>query len=306
MAPITPHLSEEIYQNLIKSVKSDAKESIHMEDWSFDESKIDNNLEQMMDSVRNVIEAAARARDVVRYKLRWPVNDITVVSQDDNILNAVKHLENIIKDQSNTKNVITSKEFENISFIAKPNLKILGPKLKGDVGLVKKHFSSADGNLIKEEIETNGFYIVKGKDREGNLKEIKLSSDEVLYDTELPENVVSSEFDGGNVFVNTEVTPEILSEAMSRELIRRIQDMRKDMDLDVEDMIGVMVHSSSEFKNLVNKQADFIQNEVRATTLALFDGEACVCVPDYEPRKDEYTKQWKIEDEDVMISIVKK
>ncbi|MBX7076340.1 MAG: isoleucine--tRNA ligase [Methanobacteriaceae archaeon] len=305
MAPITPYLSEEMYQNLVVNVKSDFKESVHMEDWCYDENLIDTNLEEMMDSVRNIIEATARARDVARYKLRWPVNDITVVSQDDEVLNAVKYLEDIIKDQSNTKNVITSKEFENLSFIAKPNLKILGPKLKGDVGIVKKHFANADGDSIKEEIENNGKYIVKVEDHEGNIKEIELSADEVLYDTELPDNVVSSEFDGGNVFVNTEVTPEILSEAMSRELIRRIQDMRKDMDLNVEAMIGVMVHSSSEFKELVQKQSIFIKNEVRATTFALFDGEACVCVPNYEAREDEYTKQWKIEDEEIMISIVK-
>ena len=128
----------------------------------------------------------------------------------------------------------------------------------------------------------------------------------MLYDTELPDNVVSSEFDGGNVFVNTEVTPEILSEAMSRELIRRIQDMRKDMDLDVESMIGVLVYSSSKFKELVQKQSDLIKNEVRAITFTLVEGNTSVCVPESEAIEDEYTKKWKIEDEEIMISIVKK
>ena len=97
MAPITPYLSEEMYQNLVVNVKSDFKESVHMEDWCYDENLIDTNLEEMMDSVRNIIEATARARDVARYKLRWPVNDITVVFQDDEVLNAVKYLEDIIK-----------------------------------------------------------------------------------------------------------------------------------------------------------------------------------------------------------------
>lgn len=306
MAPITPHLSEEIYHNLVVNVKQTSKESIHMEKWQFDENLIDTNLEEMMDSVRNIIEAAARARDIVRYKLRWPVNDITIVSQDEKIINAVNYFEDIIKDQSNTKNVLTAKEFKDLSFIAKPNLKILGPKLKGDLGLVKKHFANADGNIIKKELESNGKYIVKTEDREGNLKEIELSSEEVLYDTELPDNVVSSEFDGGNVFVNTEITQEILSEAMSRELIRRIQDMRKDMDLDVESMIGVLVYSSSKFKELVQKQSDLIKNEVRAITFTLVEGNTSVCVPESEAIENEYTKKWKIEDEEIMISIVKK
>ncbi len=93
---------------------------------------------------------------------------------------------------------------------------------------------------------------------------------------------------------------------MSRELIRRIQDMRKDMDLDVESMIGVLVYSSSKFKELVQKQSDLIKNEVRAITFTLVEGNTSVCVPESEAIEDEYTKKWKIEDEEIMISIVKK
>ena len=75
-----------------------------------------------MDIVCEVIESAARARDVARYKLRWPVSDITIVSQDKKVLTAIDDLAEIIKDQSNTKKVLTASEFENLSFIAKPNL----------------------------------------------------------------------------------------------------------------------------------------------------------------------------------------
>ena len=93
MAPITPHLSEEVYENLVKNLDADAAESVHMDDWMYDESLIDKELEAKMDNVRDVIEASARARDVARYKLRWPVSDITVVSQDEGILESVSYLE---------------------------------------------------------------------------------------------------------------------------------------------------------------------------------------------------------------------
>ena len=96
------------------------------------------NLEEKMDVAREVIEASIRARDMAQYKLRWPVSDITVVSQDKNVLNAIEELTDIIKDQSNTKEVLCASEFEKLSFNAKPNLKILGPKLKGDMGKVVK------------------------------------------------------------------------------------------------------------------------------------------------------------------------
>ena len=98
-----------------------------------------------MDIVREVIEAAARARDIARYKLRWPVSDITIVAQDEEVLKAIDDLNEIIKDQSNTKEVLTATEFENLSFNAKPNLKTLGPRLKGDMGIVKKYLEEADG-----------------------------------------------------------------------------------------------------------------------------------------------------------------
>ena len=301
MAPITPHLSEEIYQNIVVDVKQDAPESIHMLDWQSDDEAINPELEEMMDSVRDIIEASVKARDVAKYKLRWPTNDITVVSQDENILNSAKELEEIIKDQANTKNVILASEFENLSFIAKPNLKILGPKLKGDIGIVKKHFQNTDGNKIKEELEANQEYTITS-----DSKEITLNTEEILFDTELPDDFVSSEFKGGNVFVNTKMTPEILSEAMSREVIRRIQDMRKDMDLDVESMIGVMIQSEPEFATLLKKQENLISNEVRAKSLIFFqesNEHVCAC-DEEEPRNDEYTKKWKIEDEEITISVV--
>ncbi|MGI6447895.1 MAG: isoleucine--tRNA ligase [Methanobrevibacter boviskoreani] len=306
MAPIAPHLSEVIYQNLVVGNLDNAKESVHMEDWTVNEDLIDEDLEHEMSIARDVIDASIRARDVARYKLRWPVTDITVVSSDDKVSSAVSNLEDVIKDQANTKAVLTSSEFEDLSYIAKPNLKILGPKLKGDIGIVKKYLEGADGNKVKADLEADGEITVNGVDSQGMEKAIVLSSEEVIFDSELPDDFVSSEFKGGNVFVNTKVTPEILSEAMSRELIRRVQDMRKDMDLDVEANINVKVNCSDSFKDLVLKQEDLISNEVRANTLVFNVGE-CNNIKSDEQQdiSNDYTKEWKIEDEDIIINILK-
>ena len=243
-----------------------------------------------MDVVRDVIDASIKARDMAQYKLRWPVSDITVVSQDEDVLKAIDELTDIIKDQSNTKEVLCASEFEKLSFIAKPNLKILGPKLKGDMGKVVKGLKVADGNQIKADIEANGTVIVEG---------IELSEEEVLFDSELPDDFVSSEFDGGNVFVNTNVTLEIRQEAMARELIRRVQDMRKDLDLDVEANIDVSVETSAEFKDLIVPQSEVISHEVRARSLIISDTEQC------SNDSEDYTKEWDIEGEKVIISIKK-
>ncbi|BBL62237.1 isoleucine--tRNA ligase [Methanobrevibacter arboriphilus] len=314
LAPIAPHISENIYENLVKGTKSDGKLSIHMEDWKHDENLIDVDLENQMDIVREIIEASARARDVAKYKLRWPVNDITVVSDDDFVLEAVNNLESVIKDQSNTKEVITSKEFENVKYIAKPNLKTLGPRLRQDMGFVKKYLAENDGNKIKSELEANGKINVSifnnekdsNNEKQENIKIIELSVEDVLFDNELPEDIVSSDFDGGNVFVNTQITPEILSEAMARELIRRIQDMRKDMDLDVEANINVAVDADEDFRTMIASQIHFISNEVRANNI-LFENihETSINDNDNKDNKDkkQYIKEWKIENENIILKI---
>ena len=287
LCPIAPHISEEIYENLVRGVNPDAFESIHMTDWEYDEDAIDLELEAEMDVVREVIDASVRARDIAQYKLRWPVSDITVVSQDESVLEAIEKLTDIIKDQSNTKDVLCAREFEKLSFNAKPNLKTLGPRLKGDMGRVMNALKEADGNQIKSDLEANGSVTVEGHE---------LSADDILFDSELPDDFVSSEFEGGNVFVNTNITPEIKQESMARELIRRVQDMRKDFDLDVEANIDVNVETTQEFKDLIVPQAEFISHEIRARNLVVSDSEYC-------SSDSEYSKEWDIEGEKVIISI---
>ncbi len=288
MAPIAPHISEEMYHNLIKEVNPQSKESVHMLDWNYSEELIDEKLESQMDVVRDIIEAGARGRDVARYKLRWPVSEIIVVSEDQNVLKAAKSLQKVIMEQANTKKVLTDQEFPELKINVLPNMKTLGPKLRQDVPRVAGELRKQDGKTIKQEMETHGILKIELED-----KIIELNPEDVVYETELPEDVVSAEFDGGSVFINTQITPEILSESMSRELIRRIQDMRKDMDLDVESNIEVEVNCSTLLQDLVQPHHDFMAHEVRAQKITF--GE----------NKGEYTKEWKIEDENLSVSIKK-
>jgi len=287
MSPITPHLTEDIYQNLVRGADPNVPESIHMIEWKYHPRFIDKDLEDKMDIIRDVIEACARARDKAKYKLRWPVKNITVVSEDKKILEAVKSLKSVVIDQANTKKLDVTLEFERMKINAKPNPKTLGPRLRGDMPLAMKKLQETDGLEIKSILEQEGSYKLKIKD-----KEIQLGKEDIIFETELPEDIVTAKFDGGSVFVDTELTHEILSEAMARELIRRIQDMRKDLDLDVEAHINVDIKCSNKFKRLVEPHEEFIKNEVRAKTLS-FKGE-----------KIGYVKKWKISDEKLTISIL--
>jgi len=288
LAPIAPHITEEIYQNLVRGVEENAPESVHMLDWPLDTEPIDENLEKNMDIVREIIEACAHARDVARYKLRWPVREIVIVTEDKEVVDATKALSKVLIEQSNTKSVRTSEEFPDLKVLAQPNMKTLGPKLRGDVPLVAQKLGEADGADVVTALESDGEYLVELED-----KTITLEEGDVVFETELPDNVVSAEFAQGSVFVDTELTPDILSEAMSRELIRRIQDMRKDLDLDVEANIDVYVDCSPEFSALVKPHLDFISHEVRAQNLQFTDEDG------------DYTKKWNIEDYKLTISIKK-
>ncbi len=286
MSPIVPHVTEDIYQNLVRSVEMDAPESIHMQDWAYDSELIDLELESNMEVVREIIEACARARDAARYKLRWPVKEIVIVSEDKKVLNAAQSLRSVIMEQANTKDVVSSSKFENLSVNATPNMKTLGPKLRQDVPKVASKLAEEDGSVILGILESEEVYKVEIED-----KTVELTQEDIVFETELPDNIASSDFNGGNVFVNTELTPEILSEAMSRELIRRVQDMRKDLDLDVEANIEIIVDCDEDFKGLIEGFLEYISHEVRAEKF-LFGKE-----------NGEYTKEWKIEEHTLEISI---
>jgi isoleucyl-tRNA synthetase len=288
MAPIAPYVTEEIYQNLVLGVEKDTPKSLHMLDWVFDEKLINHDLEKNMIVLREIIEACARARDIARYKLRWPVRKIVIVSEDHKVLEAAQNLSNVLLEQANSKEIRSSEEFEGLKILAKPNMKTLGPKLRGDVPKVAAQLAAADGGQIISKIESDGEYQVE---LEG--KPLNLGVEDVVFDTELPENIVSADFPGGSVFVDTTLTKEILSEAMSRELIRRIQDMRKDLDLDVEANIIVYVDCGAKFRELVEQHLDFISHEVRATQI------------EFGINTGKYRKKWNIENEKVDISIIK-
>jgi isoleucyl-tRNA synthetase len=259
-----------------------------MLDWKFDESRIQENLEADMNVVREIIEACARARDIARYKLRWPVKEVVIVSEDIKVLKAARNLNHIILEQANTKELISSNTFENLKINAKPNLKTLGPKLRGDVPHVASVLAEVDGASIVNALESEGKYEVEIED-----KTIELAPDDIIFETELPENIVTSDFENGSVFIDTELTHEILSESMARELIRRIQDMRKDLDLDVEANIQVYIKCGEQFRELIKTFLGFISHEVRAEKFLFY------------PIEGDYTKKWNIEDDEVEITIKK-
>ncbi|MBN1785815.1 MAG: isoleucine--tRNA ligase [Candidatus Methanofastidiosa archaeon] len=276
LAPLMPYISEEIYQNL-----SGRLESVHLEDFpEADTALIDERLEEEMKNAKKIVEACANARQKAELKQRWPVSEVVVDSKDELLSTTILDLEPVLKEQINTKCIrIGGIERD---YKVKPNYKKLGPKFKGDAQKVadaitsepKKEFIVALKELGKA---TAGTYTV--------------DIDDVVMEEVIPEGWSSSETDLGIVFVNTVITEELRSEAMAREIIRRIQEMRKEMDLNVEDVIETNIVCS--FEKELDGQIDYISNETRSKKMA------------FEKGAEGYFKEWSIDENRASIWVKK-
>ena len=263
ISPYMPYLAEWIYQHFVKEFR-DAKESIFLEEFPEPEDLIDEELEKAMDLAREIFEAASNARQKAKRKLRWPLKKLIIESEDEGVSKAIKLVEGIIKSQCNVKEVEVVNKFEK-EVVYKPNYKVIGPLLKEKSKEFIKYIESLDE--IGEYVEFKGQ---------------RFKADEVLIkEYKLPDGFVEAEFSKGNVYLYVELDDELRKEAYARELVRRIQEMRKEMDLNVEEFIEVYVSLDAK---LVEGWEDYIKNETRAKKL------------EFGKIAEGYAKEWKIDD----------
>ncbi|AGK60827.1 Isoleucyl-tRNA synthetase [Archaeoglobus sulfaticallidus PM70-1] len=278
IAPIAPYLAEWIYINFVKAFR-DSKESIFLERFPEpDKGLIDNELEEMMDFVRDIVESASNARQKAKKKLRWPLRKLIIESQDEKVARAVKELEDILKAQCNVKEVEVVSEFEK-ELVAKPNFKKIGPLFKDRAKEVAEMIRNMDSASITEATR-NGIEVFGQKYRLEEIAEIE---------AKVPEGYEYSEFRSGWVYITTELDEELLKEAYAREIVRRVQEMRKELDLDVEEFIEVGISESEDF---VKGFSDYIKNETRAESLRFSKVD-----------ENAYIREWDIEGIKVRISI---
>ncbi len=278
IAPFAPFLAEWIYQHFVKEFK-EGEESIFLESYPEpEESLIDEELERAMSVTREIFEAASSARQKAKRKLRWPLRKLVIESKDEDVRRAVEMLEGIIKAQCNVKEVEVVEEFEK-EVKVKPNYKAVGPKLKDKV----KKFAEFVESLSKEEVKE---ILKRGK---VEFEEVELNVDEaLLIEYVVPEGYEFSEFSKGIVYVYTVLDEELKREAFAREIVRRIQEMRKEMDLDVEEFIESTVEIDPK---LIEGWKEYVKHETRSVKL------------EFGEPKDGYVKEWEIEGMKVKIGI---
>lgn len=233
-APFTPFMSESIYRNLVPQFYKDAPISVHLCKFpTADESAIDKELEDGMESVLEIVVLGRAARNASNIKNRQPLSKVYVSA--DKMKELSPELLSIAKDELNVKDIEIIKDAsEFASYKIKPQLKTLGPKYGSKLGAVRKFLETCNAKEIVDTVRKGETYKTNF---EGN--EFEFTEEDLLIETLSKEGFVSASDRGVTVVMNTTVTPELLAEGVERELISKIQSMRKEAGFEVTDRITV-------------------------------------------------------------------
>ena len=285
-APMIPFMTEDIYQNLVKSVNTDAPESIHLCDFpAVDEAMIDEKLEQDMGEVLDIVVLGRAARNASGIKNRQPIGQMFVNGEDA----LTDYYKQIIEGELNVKDVIFKDDVSDLTdYTFKPQMRILGPKYGKDLGKIRNILANLNGSAAKKELDANGFLTI-----ELNDGKINLLPEELLIDMSQKEGYVSQADHGVTVVLDTNLTPALLEEGFVREIISKVQTMRKEAGFEVTDHITVYEEGNDKIKEVMTKYTDEIKNDVLADDMCL-DAEGG------------YSKEWDINGEKVRLGVEKK
>ena len=284
-APMIPFMTEQIYQNIVRKIDADALESIHLCDFpEVKEEWIDTSLEQDMDEVLKAVVMGRAARNAANIKNRQPIAQMYIKS--DHALS--EFYVKIIEDELNVKKVAFSDDvraFTSYSF--KPQLKTVGPKYGKLLGQIRQALAGIDGSAAMDTLNESGALTF-----DFGGQEVVLTRDDLLIDVSQKDGYVTEEDNYLTVVLDTNLTPELVEEGFVREIISKIQTMRKEAGFEVMDHIAVYQDDNDRIAGLLKANADEIKAEVMADTIFL-------------GRMGGYAKEWSINGEKVMLGVEK-
>ena len=284
-APMIPFMTEEIYINIVVNVDKNAPESIHFCDFpEVNEEWIDTKLEEDMDHVLQIVVQGRACRNTANIKNRQPIGKMYVKAAFE----LSDFFKDIIADELNVKEVVFTDDvsaFTSYSF--KPQLRTVGPKYGKKLNAIRQYLGSVDGNAAMNELKTTGKLTF---DADGD--QVELLEEDLLIDAaQMPGYVSDTEYET-TVVLDTNLTPELVEEGFVREIISKIQTMRKEAGFEVMDHIRVYFAQNDKIKTLVDSNNAEIKNEVLAN-------EIC-----FDTIKG-YNKEWNINGETVVIGVEK-
>jgi len=284
-APMVPFITEEIYQNLVCTVDKNAPESIHLCDFpEADGAVIDQELEEDMETVLETVVIGRACRNTANIKNRQPIGKMFI--KTDAGLSGF-YLD-IIKDELNVKEAVLADDISNLTtYSFKPQLKTLGRRFGKNINTVKEILAGLDGQKAMAEINDKGnlSIVVDGKDE-------VLEKDDLLIESAQMEGYISGTDNGITVVLDTNLTPELVEEGFVREVISKVQTMRKDAGFEVMDHIRLGVKDNEKIARVIKDNEETIKPEVLANETAYGTVSG-------------YTKEWNINGEDVVLGVEK-
>ena len=285
-APMIPFMTEEIYQNLVRSVDANAPESIHLCDYPVvNEQWIDTELETNMDELLKIVVMGRACRNTANIKNRQPIGQMYVKAEKD----LPEFYLDIIADELNVKKVSFTSDVEAFTtYTFKPQLRTVGPKYGKFLKGIQQALAELDGNAAMASLKADGVLRLPEVDAS-----IELSEEDLLIAMTQKEGYVTENDPSMTVVLDTNLTEELLEEGFVREIISKIQTMRKEAGFEVMDQIAVYYQGSEKVNSIFTKNCDTIKKEVLATEITSGD-------------QGEYKKEWNINGETVTLGVSKK
>ena len=282
-APMIPFMTEDIYQNLVKSIDASAPESIHLCDFpEVHENWIDPKMEEDMADLLEIVVMGRAARNTANIKNRQPIGTMYVKSE----FQLSEFYKEIIEDELNVKEVVFKDDIADfISYSFKPQLRTVGPKYGKLLNKIKTVLSELDGNKAMAELKSTGELKL---DIDG--EEIVLLEEDLLIDMAQMEGYVSESDHTITVVLDTNLTPELIEEGFVRELVSKIQTMRKEAGFEVMDKIRVYAKDNDKIVDIMKNHGDEIKSEVLAEDIVTGETKG-------------YEKEWNINSEKVTMAV---
>ena len=282
-APMIPFMTEDIYQNLVRSNDANAPESIHLCDFPVvNKDHIDKKLEEDMEDVLDAVVMGRACRNEAAIKNRQPISRMYIKSD----FTLSEFYQEIIEDELNVKEVVFTDDVRDFtSYTFKPQLRTVGPKYGKQLGGIQKHLVALDGNAAMDELNADGALKF---DVDGVA--VELTKDDLLIDMAQKEGYVSQEDNRMTVVLDTNLTPELVEEGFVYEIISKIQTMRKESGFEVTDHIRVSINGNDKLSEIAQKNKEAISGKVLADELT---------------SGAEYgvSKEWNINGENAVIAV---
>ena len=282
-APMIPFMTEDIYQNLVRSNDANAPESIHLCDFPVvNKDHIDKKLEEDMEDVLDAVVMGRACRNEAAIKNRQPISRMYIKSD----FTLSEFYQEIIEDELNVKEVVFTDDVRDFtSYTFKPQLRTVGPKYGKQLGGIQKHLAALDGNAAMDELNADGALKF---DVDGVA--VELTKDDLLIDMAQKEGYVSQEDNKMTVVLDTNLTPELVEEGFVYEIISKIQTMRKESGFEVTDHIRVSINGNDKLSEIAQKNKEAISGKVLADELT---------------SGAEYgvSKEWNINGENAVIAV---